>query len=118
MKTAADLIAEAKQRVREVTPEEVRALRARGEECVLLDVREPDEVAMGRVPGSVAIARGMLEVAVEARVPRGRPVVLYCASGGRSALAADTLRVMGYGDVASMRGGIRAWADAGGEIEA
>lgn len=118
VKTAADLIAEAKQRVREVTPDEVRALRARGEDYVLLDVREPDEVAMGRVPGAVAIARGVLEVAVEARVPRGRPVVVYCASGGRSALAADTLREMGYGDVASMRGGIRAWADAGGEIEA
>ena len=117
MKTAADLVAEAKQRIREVTPDEVRAMRARGEDHVLLDVREPDEVAMGRVPGAMAIARGVLESAVEARVPRGRPVVVYCASGNRSALAADTLRQMGYAEVASMRGGIRGWSDAGGEIE-
>jgi hypothetical protein len=73
MKTAADLVAEAKQRIREVTPDEVRAMRARGEDHVLLDVREPDEVAMGRVPGAMAIARGVLESAVEARVPRERP---------------------------------------------
>ena len=118
MKTAADLVAEAKQRIREVTPDEVRAMRARGEDHVLLDVREPDEVAMGRVPGAMAIARGVLESAVEARVPREWPVVVYCASGNRSALAADTLRQMGYAEVASMRGGIRGWSDAGGEIEA
>ena len=117
MKTAADLVAEAKQRIREVTPDEVRAMRARGEDHVLLDVREPDEVAMGRVPGAVAIPRGVLESAVEARGPRERPVVVYCASGNRSALAADTLRQMGYAEVASMRGGIRGWSDAGGEIE-
>ena len=118
MKTAADLVAEAKERIRELAPEEVRALRDRGANHVLLDVRALDEVAMGRVPGALAIPRGVLEAAVEARVPRDRPVVVYCASGNRSALAADTLRSMGYADVASMRGGIRGWADAGGEIEA
>jgi rhodanese-related sulfurtransferase len=118
MKSAADLIAEAKQRVREVSPAEVRALRGSGADFVLLDVREPAEVAMGRVPGAVVIARGVLESAVETRVPRERPVVVYCASGNRSALAADTLQQMGYADVRSLRGGIRAWADAGGEIEA
>jgi rhodanese-related sulfurtransferase len=59
----------------------------------------------------------VLESAVEARVPRDRRVVVYCASGNRSALAADTLQRMGYTDVASMRGGIRGWVDAGGEIE-
>lgn len=118
MKTAADLIAAAKARVREVTPDEVRAMRADKQDFVLLDVREPNEVAMGRVPGAMPIARGVLESAVETRVPRGRRVVVYCASGNRSALAADTLQQMGYSDVLSMRGGIRGWADAGGEIEA
>ena len=118
MKSAADLIAEAKQRVREVAPAEVRALRDARADFVLLDVREPAEVAMGRVPGAVVIARGVLESAVETRIPRERPVVIYCASGNRSALAADTLQQMGYADVRSMRGGIRGWADAGGEIEA
>ena len=118
MKTAADLVADAKTRIREITPDEVQALRARGDDHVLLDVREPNEVAMGQVPGALVIASGVLESAVESRVPRNRPVVVYCASGNRSALAADTLRAMGYTDVASMRGGIRGWADVGGEIEA
>ena len=118
MRSAADLVAEAKGRVREVPPGEVRAMREAGADFVLLDVREPAEVAMGRVPGALVIARGVLEAAVETRVPRERPVVVYCASGSRSALAADTLQQMGYGDVRSMAGGIRGWADAGGEIEA
>jgi rhodanese-related sulfurtransferase len=118
MKTAADLIADARQRIREVTPEEVQAMRARGDDPVLLDVREPDEVAMGRVPGAMAIPRGVLESVVETRVPRDARVVVYCATGNRSALAADTLQAMGYADVASMRGGVRGWADTGGEIEA
>ncbi len=118
MKSAADLIADAKQRVREISPEDVQAMRARDEPFTLLDVREPNEWAMGHVPGAVPIARGVLESAVEARVPREACVVVYCASGNRSALAADTLQAMGYADVASIRGGIRGWADAGGEIDA
>ena len=117
MKTGAELIAEAKGRVREVTADEVRAMRTGGEAVVLLDVREGNEWQMGRIPGAVFLPRGVLEGAVEARVPREARVVLYCASGNRSALAADTLQAMGYGDVASLRGGIRGWADAGGEIE-
>ncbi|HEY0776557.1 MAG TPA: rhodanese-like domain-containing protein [Gemmatirosa sp.] len=118
MKTAADLIAAAKARVREVTPADVLAMRERGEPVTLLDVREPNEWAMGRVPGALPIARGVLEFSVEARVPRDARVVVYCASGGRSALAAETLAQMGYTDVASMRDGIRGWADAGGDVEA
>ncbi len=117
MKSAADLVAEAKQRVREVSPEEVRASRAAGANFVLLDVREPAEVAMGRVPGALVIARGVLESAVETRVPRERAVVVYCASGNRSALAAESIAQMGYGNVASMAGGFRGWAEAGGEVE-
>lgn len=117
MKTAADLIAEAKGRIRELSADEVREMRARGDAFTLLDVREPNEWAMGHVPGATHIARGVLEAAVESRVPRSARVVVYCASGNRSALAADTLRTMGYEDVASMRGGIRGWADVGGEIE-
>ena len=118
MKSAAELIADAKHRIREVSPEDVLAMRARNEPITLVDVREPNEWAMGHVPGAVPIARGVLELGVEGRVPRDARVVVYCASGGRSALAADTLQTMGYTDVASMRGGIRGWADAGGEIDA
>ncbi|GJG87373.1 sulfurtransferase [Gemmatimonadetes bacterium T265] len=118
MKSAADLVADAKQRVREVSPEDVRAMRDRGEPVTLVDVREPNEWAMGHLPGAVPIPRGTLEFGAEARVPRDARVVVYCAAGGRSALAADTLQAMGYTDVVSMRGGIQGWADAGGEIDA
>lgn len=117
MKTGADLISEAKGRIREVTTADVRAAQGRGEAPVLLDVREPNETGLGRAKDAVVIPRGTLEGVVEARIPRDRPVVIYCASGNRSALAADTLQQMGYANVASLRGGFRAWATEGGEVE-
>lgn len=117
MKTGADLITEAKSRIREVTTADVLAARAGGETPVLLDVREPNETGLGRAKDALVIPRGILESQVEQRIPRDRPVVIYCASGNRSALAADTLQQMGYENVASLRGGFRAWATEGGEVE-
>ena len=117
MKTGADLISEAKGRIKEVTTSEVREAQRRGEAPVLLDVREPNETGLGRAKDAVVIPRGTLEGVVESRIPRDRPVVIYCAIGNRSALAADTLQQMGYANVASLRGGFRAWATEGGEVE-
>ena len=117
MKTAAELFAEAKARITQVTPQEVRDAVARGDDLALIDVREPNEWNLGHLPGAVLIPRGVLESAVDARVPRDKRVVLYCASGNRSALAADALAQMGYANVASLAGGFRAWAEAGGEID-
>ena len=117
MKTGADLINEAKARIKEVTTADVRRMQAAGESPVLLDVREPNETALGRAKDAVVIPRGVLESSVEARVPRDQPVVIYCASGNRSALAAETLGQMGYENVTSLRGGFRAWATEGGEVE-
>jgi rhodanese-related sulfurtransferase len=117
MKTAAQMIAEAKARTPEVTPQQVMEMQARGEPLRLLDVREPQEVNAAKIPGAVAIPRGQLETTIEAQMPRDARVVIYCASGNRSAFAAVTMQEMGYTNVASMAGGIRAWADAGGEIE-
>ena len=116
-KTATDLINEAKSRIREVTPKEAREMRARGESAVFLDVREPNEWNLGHLPGAMHIPRGTLETKVEAAIPRDRKVVIYCASGNRSALAADTLQQMGYGDVVSMSGGFTGWAHSGGDVE-
>ncbi len=116
MKSFPEQVAEAKQRIREVSAEDVQLMLARGEPVAVVDVREPNEWAAGHVLGATLIPRGVLEFDVEAAVPRDAPVVVYCAVGGRSALAADTLQQMGYTNVASMRGGIQAWADAGGEI--
>ena len=117
MKTAAELFAEAKQRITEVTPQQVREMRARGEDVALIDVREPNEWNLGHIPGATHIPRGVLESSIEPRVPRERKVVLYCASGNRSALAAESLGLMGYRDVSSMAGGFRGWAESGGEVE-
>ena len=116
-KSGTDLIDEAKTRIREVTPKDVREMRARGEKAVYLDVREPNEWNLGHLPGAMHIPRGNLETKIEVAIPRDRKIVIYCASGNRSALAADTLQQMGYGDVASMSGGFTGWAQSGGEVE-
>ncbi|MCU0646367.1 MAG: rhodanese-like domain-containing protein [Gemmatimonadaceae bacterium] len=117
MKTAAQLIAEAKSKIREVTVADVQALTASGTAFALVDVREGNEWQMGHIPGAVHLSRGTLEGAIEARVPREQPIVLYCASGNRSALAAVNLQEMGYASVSSMAGGIKAWVAAGGALE-
>lgn len=117
MKSATDLITEAKSRIREISPADAVALRASSPGMVLIDVREPNEYNLGHAPKALFIPRGLLESQIEANVPRSAKVVLYCASGNRSALAADTLQQMGYGDVASMTGGFRGWVEAGGEVE-
>ena len=117
MKSGMDLINEAKQRIREVSPQDVRARKERGESFVLLDVREPNEWNLGRLPGAVHIPRGTMETAIEQRVPRDADVVIYCAGGNRSALAADTLQQMGYTKVTSMAGGFRDWVGSGGPVE-
>lgn len=116
-KSGTDLINEAKQRIREVSPGEVQEMRRRGDDVVYLDVREPNEWNLGRIPGAVHIPRGTLETKVEQAIPRDRKVVIYCAGGNRSALAADTMQQMGYGEVSSMAGGWRDWVGTGGDVE-
>jgi rhodanese-related sulfurtransferase len=117
-KTGADLIAEAKERIREISPEDAVKLRAADPDVVFLDVREPNEWMMAHVKGAVFIPRGQLESHVEGAVRRDRKVVVYCARANRSALAADTMQQMGYSDVYSLARGFGGWTDAGGEVEA
>ena len=117
VKSGMQLINEAKQRIREVTAQQVRDMRARGEEATYLDVREPNEWNLGHLPSAIHIPRGQLEMKVEAIIPRQKKVVLYCAAGNRSALAADTLQQMGYENVVSMAGGFTGWAQSGGDVE-
>ncbi len=101
----------------EITETDAASVRQRmddGEAMVLVDVREPDEWDRGRLPGAVAMPRGVLERDVEAAVPDlDAPLVLYCGGGYRSALAAQSLGRMGYTNVQSMDGGWRAWTEAG-----
>ena len=116
-KTGEDLVEEARQQINEVTPEEVREMQARDESVVYLDVREPNEWNLGRIPHAVHLPRGNLETKVEGIISRAQKVVIYCARGNRSALAALTLKQMGYENVASMARGFQGWADINGEVE-
>jgi selenocysteine lyase/cysteine desulfurase/rhodanese-related sulfurtransferase len=84
---------------------------------VLLDIREPDEYAEARIPGSVNLPRGLLEKHVSEIVGQQRPLVVCCQTGRRSALAADVLETMGYSAVSSLQGGLEAWRVAGRVVE-
>jgi len=117
MKTGEQLMAEAKARIKEVTPQEVLDRQRCGDSVTFLDVRDLHEVNAAKIPGTIHVSRGNLETKIEAQLPREAHVIVYCANGNRSVFAADLLQQMGYQDVASMSGGIRGWADAGGEVE-
>ena len=116
-KTGQDLIDEAKAQVNEVSPEQVRDMIERKEKAVYLDVREPNEWNLGHIPGTVHLPRGNLESKVEGLIERDQKIVVICARGNRSALAALTMQQMGYEDVASMARGMSGWSDIGGEID-
>jgi rhodanese-related sulfurtransferase len=116
MKSGTDLINESKARIRQIDTAEALALHTRGG-VTFLDVRDQQEVNLGKIPNAVHISRGNLETKIEAVVPRNAEVVIYCASGNRSAFAADTMQQMGYSNVCSLAGGFRGWAEAGGEID-
>ena len=112
-KTYAELLKEARGRIREVSATETDALRQRGNIAVI-DVREASEWDQGYIPGATHVSKSYLEQQIEAAVPdRDTPVVLYCAGGVRSLFAAETLADMGYTDVASMSGGFQAWKSNG-----
>ncbi|WP_454831461.1 rhodanese-like domain-containing protein [Pseudoxanthomonas wuyuanensis] len=116
------LIRQALARIQEISPLEVTAARADG--ALLIDVREPDEFAAGHLPQAINLPRGVLEFRIQAHPAmacqasealslRERPLVLYCLTGGRAALAADSLQQLGFERVKSMAGGITAWREAG-----
>jgi rhodanese-related sulfurtransferase len=123
-RTAAHLIAEAKAHVAHITAEEVAA-ELGNEGTLLVDVREPDERAEhGAIPGSIHAPRGMLEFYADPTTAYFHPAfdpsrrtILYCATGGRAALAADTLTRLGYTRVTYLKGGLHAWVEAGYAVE-
>lgn len=120
MKRYADLVADALTRVREIQPWDLTRQLAAGSQAILLDVREPAEFAMLRIPNSINVPRGVLEQSCEwdfdETVPalaagREREIVVICRSGYRSALVADVMQVMGFGNVVSLKSGVRGWND-------
>ncbi|MGI9506745.1 MAG: rhodanese-like domain-containing protein, partial [Geminicoccaceae bacterium] len=118
-KSAGEMVAEANAAIETMSIEEAKALVS-GDDVVFLDVREDAEVAKGKIPGAVHVSRGLLEFVADPNSPMhkpelssGKPVVVYCASGGRSALAGKVLKDMGVDRVTNMLGGFNAWREAG-----
>lgn len=116
-KTGSELVDEARGRIREISAADVKSMVERGDDVVLIDVREPNEWNLGHLPKAVHIPRGNLESKVEGLVPREAKVVVYCARANRSALAADTMQVMGYTDVHSLADGWADWMAVDGPVE-
>jgi molybdopterin/thiamine biosynthesis adenylyltransferase/rhodanese-related sulfurtransferase len=113
-----DLLKQVRGGIKETTPEEVHRNLDVGGGPRLLDVREAEEVRNGIVPGANHLSRAHFESRVEDVLPdKDVPVVVYCASGVRSAFAAKTLGELGYSDVASMSGGFTRWKDLGYEFD-
>jgi rhodanese-related sulfurtransferase len=120
MRRYADLLADALQRVREIQPWDLGRMRLGERPPLVLDVREPTEFALARIPGSINVPRGILEQACEWGYEETVPgladrdecsIVVVCRSGNRSILAADVMQQLGFEDVASLRTGVRGWND-------
>lgn len=112
------IVEEAKQRVRECSVNDVKARLDRAERFHFVDVREDNEYAQDHAAGAIHLGKGVIERDIETVIPNKQElIVLYCGGGYRSALSADSLRRMGYTDVLSMDGGIKAWRSAGYPIE-
>jgi rhodanese-related sulfurtransferase len=123
-KTVGQLVEEAKQRIENLTLDQLREELARGG-AQLIDIRDVRErQKLGWIPGALHVPRGMLEFWLDptsryctGKVDPEKRIILYCAAGGRSALAADVLREMGFPNVAHFEPGFNGWAAAGQPVE-
>lgn len=113
-----NIVNDAKSRVRENTPEDVRRKQEAGERFYLIDVREDNEWEKSHAKGAIHLGKGIIERDVEKAIPDHQSeIVLYCGGGYRSALAADALQKMGYENVISMDGGWKRWVELGYPVE-
>jgi rhodanese-related sulfurtransferase len=104
------LVNEAKKEIKEIGPADLKRMQQSGESLKLIDVREPDEVAEGSIAGAVALPRGQLEYKIDTiTTDKDAKIVCYCGGGGRSALAAQNLKRMGFRNVMSLAGGYKGW---------
>jgi rhodanese-related sulfurtransferase len=107
------LVADAKKKITEISPTEAAA-KSKSGEAVIVDVREKDEWDEGHIPDAIHMSRGTIELDIEQKVPDSNTMIIcHCGGGGRSALAAESLQKMGYKNVHSMAGGLKAWRAAG-----
>jgi molybdopterin/thiamine biosynthesis adenylyltransferase/rhodanese-related sulfurtransferase len=113
--SGAEFVRQVKSQISEIDPSDVQPLLGNG--VAIIDVRETEETASGLLPGAKHVPRGFLETRIEGAVPdHSQRVVVYCAGGTRSALAARTLNELGYENVESMTGGITLWKDRGYKV--
>lgn len=116
--TAMDLVAEAKRHIVEVNPDEAKALIG---SALVLDVREPAEYVLGALPGAINIPRGVLEFKIDSHPAfqnrRDADILVYCQTGGRSALATEALKKLGYEKAVSLAGGYKLWQESGLTVE-
>jgi molybdopterin/thiamine biosynthesis adenylyltransferase/rhodanese-related sulfurtransferase len=116
--TYSDLMATVRKETKEVSLDEIKRRLEAKVPMVLVDVREKEENRAGYIPGALSVPRGFLEIQIEQRVPdKNAPVVLYCAGGTRSALAAATLQQLGYTHVETANPGFVRWKDLGYPME-
>ncbi len=124
--SASQIVAEARKAVPEITVTLASESLDKGQVALLLDVREPAEWEKGHIPGAVLAPRGMLEWYADPSTPyakpeltsrRDAPIIVTCASGGRSMLAVETLKKMGYTNVVNMAGGFNEWSKQGLPVE-
>jgi rhodanese-related sulfurtransferase len=109
------LVDEVKKEIHQITVAELKQLQDRESDFALIDVREPDDVQKGTIPGATTIPRGVLELKIdEVTDDKDKKIVLYCGGGSRSALAAYMLQKMGFRNVLSLTGGFRAWKETEG----
>ena len=107
------LVAEAKENITEVSPQDADAKLKSGE-AVIVDVRDKDEWDEGHIPGAMHMSRGTIELDIEEKVPGSNTMIIcHCGAGGRGALATESLQKMGYKNVRNMAGGFKAWKGAG-----
>ena len=117
-KSAMDLVKEARRSAENLSPFQAKTELLQ-DDVVLIDIREAEELKQGQIPGAIHAPRGMLEFYADPSLPYHKPefdkdgrIILYCASGGRSVLAVQTLTTMGYKNVAHIDGGLKAWKEA------
>ena len=111
------LVAEAKKNIRLISPAEAQAQVERGE-AILIDVREADAWQVAHAKGAKHMTRGTIELDIEDEIPNtDQPIICYCGGGSRGALATESLQKMGYKNVRSLAGGLRAWQAAGLPVE-
>ncbi len=117
-----DFVQSAKSCIKEISAEELKRMQEEATELLVVDVRESSEHEQGHIENAILVPRGILEAAADPSYPshvkelttaRERPLVVYCATGGRSAMAAAVMQMMGFGEVYSLAGGIGGWEQAG-----